>query len=83
MNMEENYFGSVLKEVGWPSCNPSDPIELVGFTSCASEQGTSTISAKVAATMATVFKVRTLLVDCDLKKPSLHRILNQASSPAW
>ncbi len=31
--------------------------------------------------MATVFKVRTLLVDCDLKKPSLHRILNQASSP--
>jgi tyrosine-protein kinase Etk/Wzc len=50
------------------------------ITSCLPGEGKSTVAANLATTLAQT-GAKTLLVDCDLRRPSLHRILDQKDTP--
>lgn len=54
------------------------PIRSLVVTSSGPGEGKSTVSINIATTMAQMGK-RVLLVDCDLRKPSLHKDFNMAS----
>lgn len=54
------------------------PIESLVVTSSGPGEGKSTVSINIATTMAQMGK-RVLLIDCDLRKPSLHRDFNIVS----
>jgi non-specific protein-tyrosine kinase len=56
------------------------PIRTLVVTSSAPEEGKSTTIANLAVTMAQGGK-KTILVDCDLRRPSLHEIFNIPAEP--
>ncbi len=57
-----------------------DPLRTLVVTSPASEEGKSTALANLAVTMAQSGK-RTIIVDCDLRRPSQHTIWGAAQEP--
>ena len=54
------------------------PIKSLVITSSGPGEGKSTISINIAATMALAEK-HILLIDCDLRKPTLHKSFNMSS----
>jgi capsular exopolysaccharide synthesis family protein len=57
-----------------------DPIRTLVITSAAPNEGKSTTAANLAVTMAQGGK-RTILVDCDLRHPTLHDLFNLPAEP--
>jgi capsular exopolysaccharide synthesis family protein len=57
-----------------------EPIRTLVVTSPAPEEGKSTTVANLAVTMAQGGR-RTILVDCDLRRPSLHTLFNLPAEP--
>jgi len=57
-----------------------EPIRTLVVTSAAPEEGKSTTIANLAVTMAQGGK-KTILVDCDLRRPTLHEIFNLPAEP--
>ncbi len=57
-----------------------EPIRTLVVTSVAPEEGKSTTIANLAVTMAQGGK-KTILVDCDLRRPTLHEIFNLPAEP--
>jgi capsular exopolysaccharide synthesis family protein len=57
-----------------------DPIRTLVVTSTAPDEGKSTTVANLAVTMAQGGK-RTILVDCDLRRPTLHDLFNLPAEP--
>lgn len=57
-----------------------NPIRSLVVTSAAGEEGKSTTIANLAVTLAQSGR-RTILVDCDLRRPSLHAIFNLRQEP--
>lgn len=57
-----------------------NPIRSLVVTSAAGEEGKSTTIANLAVTLAQSGR-RTILVDCDLRRPSLHTLFNLQQSP--
>ncbi len=57
-----------------------DPIRSLVVTSAAADEGKDTMIANLAVTMAQSGR-RTLLVDCDLRRPSLHTLFELQSEP--
>jgi non-specific protein-tyrosine kinase len=57
-----------------------DPIRTLVITSAAPDEGKSTTAANLAVTMAQGGK-RTILVDCDLRRPTLHELFNLPAEP--
>jgi protein-tyrosine kinase len=55
--------------------SPDKPLRSMVVTSAGSEEGKSTTLANLAVTMAQTGK-RVILVDCDLRRPSLHQIFH-------
>jgi capsular exopolysaccharide synthesis family protein len=53
--------------------------KVIGFTSCVASEGKSTLSASIAALMAQG-GARVILLDCDLRHPSLSRALAPEAS---
>jgi tyrosine-protein kinase Etk/Wzc len=49
-------------------------------TSCLPDEGKSTVAANLAVTLAQT-GAKTLLVDCDMRRPSLHRVFDQTEVP--
>ncbi len=58
------------------------PLRSMVVTSASPEEGKSTTLANLAVTMAQAGK-RVLLVDCDLRRPSLHQIFNTRPTPGF
>lgn len=58
------------------------PIRSMVVTSAAPEEGKSTTLANLAVTMAQAGK-RVILVDCDLRRPSLHRVFDVKTAPGF
>jgi len=56
------------------------PLRSMVVTSASPEEGKSTTLANLAVTMAQAGK-QVLLVDCDLRRPSLHQIFNVRPTP--
>jgi len=59
-----------------------NPIQTLVVTSPAMGEGKSTTIANLAVTMAQSGR-RTILVDCDLRRPSLHTIFNLTPEPGF
>jgi non-specific protein-tyrosine kinase len=57
-----------------------NPIRSLVVTSPAADEGKNTLVANLAVTMAQSGK-RTVLVDCDLRRPSLHTLFDLQSEP--
>lgn len=57
-----------------------DPIRTLVITSAASEDGKSIVAGNLAVTMAQSGR-RTVLVDCDLRRPSLHDLFDLQPEP--
>jgi capsular exopolysaccharide synthesis family protein len=57
-----------------------EPIRTLVVTSAAPDEGKSTTVANLAVTMAQGGK-KTILVDCDLRRPTLHEIFNLPVEP--
>lgn len=57
-----------------------NPIRSLVVTSPAADEGKNTLIANLAVTMAQSGR-RTLLVDCDLRRPSLHTLFNLPNQP--
>lgn len=58
------------------------PLRSMVVTSASPEEGKSTTLANLAVTIAQAGK-RVLLVDCDLRRPSLHQIFNARPTPGF
>jgi len=58
------------------------PIGSMVVTSAAPEEGKSTTLANLAVTIAQAGK-RVIVVDCDLRRPSLHHIFNAKNAPGF
>jgi non-specific protein-tyrosine kinase len=56
------------------------PLKTLVITSAAPEEGKSTTIANLAVTMAQGGR-KTILVDCDMRRPSLHTIFNLSPEP--
>ena len=57
-----------------------DPIRTMVVTSAAPDEGKSTTVANLAVTLAQSGR-RTILVDCDLRRPSLHELFDLQAEP--
>ena len=57
-----------------------NPIRSLVVTSPAADEGKNTLAANLAVTMAQSGR-RTLLVDCDLRRPSLHTLFDCQNEP--
>lgn len=60
----------------------SDPARLIMVTSAAAGEGKSTFAYNVAVSLAATGK-RTLLVDCDFRRPTLHQVFEQTLQPGF
>lgn len=59
--------------------SPDKPLRSMVVTSAGSDEGKSTTLANLAVTMAQTSK-KVILVDCDLRRPSLHQIFQVLNS---
>ena len=58
----------------------SDPVKTILVTSAAEQEGKTLVALNLAGSYAKTNK-RTLLVDCDLRKPRIHKIFGQNKDP--
>lgn len=68
---------TVLQQLPWPS---EGSLKTLGVTSCLDGEGVSTIAAQLAATAAD-FGRPVLLVDANLRHPSVHRTFKVDAAP--
>jgi capsular exopolysaccharide synthesis family protein len=57
------------------------PLRTIAITSPAKGDGKSLTAANLALTMAQEFQQRVLLIDCDLRRPSVHRLFGLSDGP--
>jgi Mrp family chromosome partitioning ATPase len=71
----------LLRRLGWPSPTGKHELRTLGFTSCYSGEGVSTIAAHVAFSAALAGPQRVALVDLNFAHPSVHQTLEIEQSP--
>jgi succinoglycan biosynthesis transport protein ExoP len=60
----------------------SEPIRVVMVTSAVSGEGKTTLASNLAMSLARAGR-RTLLVDCDLRRPAAHQLFEQTLQPGF
>ena len=71
----------LLRRLGWPSPSGKHELRTLGFTSCYSGEGVSTIASHVAFAAALAGPQRVILVDLNFARPSVHQTLELELSP--
>lgn len=66
-------YHALLCRLGWPGADGSRLLRTLGLTSSRSGEGTSTVTAALAVAAAASSEQRILLVDANLRRPSVHR----------
>ncbi len=59
-------------------CNKDDAPQILAVTSAASNEGKTTLASQYAISIARTGFERTLLIDADLRSPSIHRLFDAA-----
>jgi capsular exopolysaccharide synthesis family protein len=67
------YYHALLCRLGWPGGSGAGLLRTLGVTSSRSGEGTSTVAAGLAVAAANSSERQVLLVDANLRRPSLHR----------
>jgi capsular exopolysaccharide synthesis family protein len=72
---------ALLHQLGLGSQESPNSIHAVGLMSCTSGEGVTSIAAPLAAAAARHLQLRTILVDCNLNRPGVHRIFGVEVNP--
>jgi Mrp family chromosome partitioning ATPase len=75
------YCVALLHQLGISGDHSRNSIHVVGLMSCKSGEGVTSIAAPLAAAAAEHLQLRTILVDCNLNHPGVHRICGVQASP--
>jgi capsular exopolysaccharide synthesis family protein len=75
------YCMALLHQLGLGGKHSPNSIRAFGLMSCTSGEGVTTIAAPLAANAARHLQLRTVLVDCNLTHPTVHRTFGVASNP--
>ncbi len=75
-------FRRICDGIGWiidPAEKPTGPKKVL-ITSAVTDEGKSTMAALTALTSVVYLDQRTLLLDCDMRRPSIHRMFGKTLS---
>jgi capsular exopolysaccharide synthesis family protein len=75
------YCVAMLHQLGLGSQHSPNSIRAVGLMSCTSGEGVTSIAAPLAAAAARHLQFRTILVDCNLNHPGVHRLFGVQVNP--
>jgi capsular exopolysaccharide synthesis family protein len=75
------YCVALLHQLGLSGDHSRNSIHVVGLMSCNSGEGVTSIAAPFAAAAAQHLQLRTILVDCNLNHPGLHRLFGVQAIP--
>ena len=75
------YCVALLHQLGLGGHHSPKSIRAVGLMSCTSGEGVTSIAAPLAAVAARHLQLRTILVDCNLNHPAVHRIFGVQVNP--
>jgi polysaccharide biosynthesis transport protein len=75
------YCVALLHQLGLGGQHSRNPIRAVGLMSCTPGEGVTSIAAPLAAAAARHLRFRTILVDCNLNHPGVHRIFGVQVNP--
>ncbi|MFC1475537.1 CpsD/CapB family tyrosine-protein kinase [Candidatus Zixiibacteriota bacterium] len=72
-------FRRICDGIGWTTDSAEKPAgpKKVLITSAMTNEGKSTVAALTALTSAVYLDQRTLLLDCDMRRPSIHRMFRE------
>jgi capsular exopolysaccharide synthesis family protein len=75
-------FRRICDGIGWTADLPEKPAgpKKILITSSVTDEGKSTVAAFVALTAAIYLDQRTLLLDCDMRRPTVHRMFGEPLS---
>lgn len=65
------------------SLSPGKPLKSIVITSAQAQEGKSTTAANLAFTLSLDKSKKTILVDCDLRRPSLHNLFGISRKPGF
>jgi capsular exopolysaccharide synthesis family protein len=75
------YHATILRGIPWPGSGRAEDVRTLGVTSCQLGEGVSTIAGRLAVAAACSGPHRVLLVDANLRRPSLHRTFKVRPKP--
>lgn len=75
------YYEVLVNTISISATEATEGVRVIAVTSCYSGEGTSTISCNLAMALAGNADGRVLLVDANIRKPSLHKLFDTPLSP--
>jgi Mrp family chromosome partitioning ATPase len=75
------YCVALLHQLGLGRQHSPPSIRAFGLMSCKPGEGVTTLTAALAASAASHFQLRTVLVDCNLNEPAVHRLFSMGIDP--
>jgi protein-tyrosine kinase len=73
---DDEQFTALLHGLPWTSADGAEPLKSVGFTSCRGGEGVSTVAVRLAVRAAELGGRNVLMVDANLARPSVERMLS-------
>jgi Mrp family chromosome partitioning ATPase len=72
---------ALLDRLGIHRSEPTTITRAIGMLSCLPGEGVSTIVGETGVAAASYLELRTVIVDCNLARPSMHRLFNVGLCP--